>query len=98
MQRPQLLVARVFKARYFPQTSFLDALVGSNPSSTWRSIVGSRSLLNAGLRWRLGNGASISVKHDKWVPRPHSFKVILPPSTLSDNATVSVLIDSEKGA
>ncbi|CAL5362034.1 unnamed protein product [Camellia sinensis] len=98
LQRPQSLVARVFKARYFPQTSFLNAVVGSNPSFTWRSIVGSRSLLNAGLRWRVGNGASISVKNDKWVPRPHSFKVILPPSTLSDDARVCDLIDSEKGA
>lgn len=98
VQRPQSLVARVFKARYFPQSSFLNALVGSNPSFTWRSIVGSRSLLNAGLRWRVGNGASISIKHDKWVPRPHSFKVILPPSNLSEDARVSVLIDSEKGA
>lgn len=98
VQRPQSLVARVFKARYFPQTSFLDALIGSNPSFTWRSIVGSRGLLNAGLRWRVGNGASISIKYDKWVPRPHSFKVILPPSTLSDDARVSDLIDSEKGA
>ncbi|XP_028063364.1 uncharacterized protein LOC114266637 [Camellia sinensis] len=71
VQQPHSLIARVLKAKYFPHTSFLDVLLGNSPSFTWRSIVSSRSLLNAGLRWRVGNGASISVKDDKWVPRPH---------------------------
>ena len=33
------LVARVYRARYFPNGTFLDAELGSNPSYVWRSIM-----------------------------------------------------------
>ncbi|XP_060969090.1 uncharacterized protein LOC133036597 [Cannabis sativa] len=41
------LVARVFKARYYSQSSFLDAELGANPSYVWRSVLGA----NLWLRW-----------------------------------------------
>ncbi|XP_050253781.1 uncharacterized mitochondrial protein AtMg00310-like [Quercus robur] len=33
------LVYRVYKARYFPQTDFVHASVGHNPSYAWRSTM-----------------------------------------------------------
>ncbi|XP_058761402.1 uncharacterized mitochondrial protein AtMg00310-like [Vicia villosa] len=32
MSNPEALVSRIFKARYFPRTSFFDATLGYNPS------------------------------------------------------------------
>lgn len=32
------LVAKVFKARYFPRSNFLGSKLGHNPSFVWRSI------------------------------------------------------------
>lgn len=32
------LVSRIYKARYFPNYSFMEAKIGSNPSFVWRSI------------------------------------------------------------
>ena len=36
---PSSLVARIFKAKYFPYTSFLNAKLGSNPSYIRRSLM-----------------------------------------------------------
>jgi len=38
LSKPESLVTRVFKARYFPRSSFLVAKLGHNPSFVWRSI------------------------------------------------------------
>lgn len=39
LQYPDSLVAKVLKARYYRQTDFMEAKVGSNPSFIWRSIL-----------------------------------------------------------
>ncbi|MCI06094.1 putative ribonuclease H protein, partial [Trifolium medium] len=56
MIKPESLVARMLKARYFPNTSFLDSHLGHNPSYSWRSIWSSRHILATGCRWRIGDG------------------------------------------
>lgn len=39
LTNPGTLVAKLFKARYYPQTFFTEAALGSNPSYVWRSIL-----------------------------------------------------------
>lgn len=70
------LVSRVLKAKSFPNSSFLEAKLGSGPSYLWRSIWQGRGLLMQGLCWRVGNGDSIKIWHDQWLPVPYQFKVI----------------------
>lgn len=94
LQFPDSLVARVFKEKYFSQSSFLEASVGSHPSYAWRSLCNSRHLLAVGLRWRVGNGHSIKIWEDRWIPCPTSFKIQSPVSILPHNAKVSELIDA----
>ncbi|XP_050211401.1 uncharacterized protein LOC126661591 [Mercurialis annua] len=50
------LMANFFKARYFPNVSFLEAKLGSNPSFIWRSIFESQLVVRVGARVRIGNG------------------------------------------
>jgi hypothetical protein len=38
LNEPATLVARVYKARYFPTSSLLESNLGNNPSFAWRSI------------------------------------------------------------
>jgi hypothetical protein len=64
------LVFRVLKSKYFPSGTFLDAKLGSNPFFLWRSILAGRPTLMAGLFWRVGNGRSIRVVEDAWLPMP----------------------------
>ncbi|XP_019150536.1 PREDICTED: uncharacterized protein LOC109147328 [Ipomoea nil] len=58
LTKPDSLVARVYKARYFPKGSFFDAQVGNNPSFCWRSIMAAKSIICGGVRRRIGNGES----------------------------------------
>ncbi|KAA3474108.1 reverse transcriptase [Gossypium australe] len=43
----------VLKAKYYPQSNFLQAQLGNFPSLTWRSILAAKGLLNDGLCWRI---------------------------------------------
>jgi hypothetical protein len=52
MINPNTLVARIFKAQYFPHSSFLEANLGNNPSYVWKSLWKSLHVLNLGCRWK----------------------------------------------
>ena len=45
------------------------------------------------MRWQVGNGNKIRVWHDKWVPRPSTYKVIAKENPQSSNALVCELIN-----
>lgn len=94
IQNPSSLAARVLKARYFKETDFLNASMGSNPSYIWRSIIQGRQVILKGYRWRIGNGENISVFRGNWIPRPSTFKPVSTPN-LPSEATVAMLIDNE---
>ncbi|PKA49974.1 Putative ribonuclease H protein [Apostasia shenzhenica] len=74
------LMARVLKAKYFHNCDFLMAQASPNSSYIWRSILWGRDLLKLGLRWRIGNGNSVRVFGDPWLPRPISFQAITSPN------------------
>uniref|UniRef100_A0A2N9F4Z0 Reverse transcriptase domain-containing protein n=1 Tax=Fagus sylvatica TaxID=28930 RepID=A0A2N9F4Z0_FAGSY len=94
IQQPHALVSRFLKAKYFPNTSFLEARLSGNASYIWRSICESQQVLRSGLCWRVGIGTSISVWNDAWLPCPSTFKVITPVRVLSMGAIVDSLIDT----
>ena len=87
------LFSRVYKAKYFPHCSFAEAKVGWNPSYAWRSLMATQSIIQRGMRWQVGNGNKIRVWHDKWVPRPSTYKVITEENPQSSNALVCELIN-----
>lgn len=62
------LVYQVFKARYFPQGSFLDSKKGTRPSYLWSSIHGIQNLLAENCRRRIGDGTTIKIWEEKWLP------------------------------
>ena len=61
------LFYQVYKSRYFPNCSFMDAEVGSNPSYVWRSLLGARDLIKEGSKWQVGDGTYINVSTHKWL-------------------------------
>ncbi|XP_058724167.1 uncharacterized mitochondrial protein AtMg00310-like [Vicia villosa] len=67
LSKPNSLVSRIFKARYFPHSSYLDSKVGNNPSFVWRSLWKAKEVLKIGSRWSIGDGRSIKVMHEPWL-------------------------------
>ena len=59
------LFYRVFKAKYFPRSDFLQAGLGDNPSYAWRSIMAGQNVVKKRMRWQVGNGQSIWIWTDK---------------------------------
>jgi hypothetical protein len=68
ISEPTSLCARVLKGRYYPNTDVLSAVKPKSSSFTWRSILFGRELLLRGLRWGVGNGDSIRIMTDSWIP------------------------------
>ena len=68
------LFYRVYKARYFPTCSFMDAELGSNPSFVWRSLLQAKELLQEGLAWKIGDGKNVGIDSHKWLPNTPRFK------------------------
>ncbi|KAA3465749.1 reverse transcriptase [Gossypium australe] len=62
------LVARAFKAKYFPNTNFLHLRLGSLCSYIWRNIWATKGTLEKGLLWKVGTGSNISISQDTWIP------------------------------
>jgi hypothetical protein len=89
------LVSRVFKEKYYPNGSFQTSTLGRRPSYAWRSIWASRRLLQEGMRWRVDDGKSIRIWHDRWLPSPTTYAVQSPVTILGEDARVSSLIDDD---
>ena len=64
----------VLKARYFPNCDYLNVELGPKPSFAWGSIIVAQSVVKAGYRWQVGDGFSVRIWLDKWLPKPTTFK------------------------
>ncbi|XP_062020835.1 uncharacterized protein LOC133737251 [Rosa rugosa] len=69
------------------------AEVKGGDSYTWRSIISGREVLKKGLRFQVGDGRSISVWLDPWVPLPFALKPYSPLMEGTKDFTVADLID-----
>lgn len=94
-QSPKSLTTTIIKAKYYPNTSFMDAKLGTKPSFAWRSIQGARDLIEAGTIWRIGNGQSINIWGDNWIQIPTTYRVQSRPKVLDPSSKVFQLFDQE---
>ncbi|KAM3255382.1 hypothetical protein ACQJBY_048596 [Aegilops geniculata] len=78
LQNPQSLCSQVLAARYFPNGSMLEATPCAGISYTWLSILKGIQLLKKGIIWRVGNGKTIKIWTDPWIPRGTTRRPITP--------------------
>jgi hypothetical protein len=69
LTNPSSLCSRVLCARYIKEGGILTAACPKSASYTWKIILHGRDLLREGLVWRIGNGSSVKVWEDNWIPR-----------------------------
>ncbi|KAL0318095.1 UNVERIFIED_CONTAM: hypothetical protein Scaly_2865300 [Sesamum calycinum] len=93
---PQGLAHQVLRAKYFPNSDFLSAQIGSNPSFTWHSIFVAKSTLVQGLRWEVGGDTLINVVGSPWLPRLATFKLISHSLSLPMLTFVSRLLNADR--
>ncbi|CAN6851417.1 unnamed protein product [Brassica oleracea] len=92
-RRPQCLIYRIFKHRYFPRSSIWNAKIGYQPSYGWKSLMYGRELLNQGMQTNIGNGLN-TLLSDNWLPtNPPRAPVLLPYT--NPTLTVNTLINPE---
>ncbi|XP_060972464.1 uncharacterized mitochondrial protein AtMg00310-like [Cannabis sativa] len=90
------IVARIYKARYFPHVSFLNAELGQNPSFIWRSIWATQDLVKQGARRVIANGTAVSILHDPWLPNDSNPFVLSTNPGLVDQYVSSLMITGER--
>lgn len=97
LNMPDLLSSRILLARYFPQTLLLSSTVGCRPSFVWRSIWGSKWVLEKGCKWIIGDGRKVRIWEDPWLGKPPSHRVVSVRKEDSECTFVADLIDHASG-
>ncbi|XP_042973040.1 uncharacterized protein LOC122304840 [Carya illinoinensis] len=97
LNNPNSLVARVMQEKYFKGKSVLDARLGYSPSLVWRSLFSSIGLIKDGLLWRFGDGNTIKIWKDRWVPSSSFHLLRSPVKMLPAEATVKQLTKKDRG-
>ena len=72
------LFHRVFKARFFPRGSILEAKDSPSASYAWRSIVVGRGVISKGALWRVGDEKQIKIWSDNWLRTRHNPRISTP--------------------
>jgi ribonuclease HI len=85
-------MARLYKARYFPNCSLFESKIGHNPSYAWRGIWKAREILMNGCRWKVGNGTKIKVMSEPWLRGHEEAWVSSPQTQGAYNITVNDLM------
>lgn len=96
MVKPNSLVGRIYRARYYPRGSFLTAKVGGNPSYIWRSIMEAHVLLKQGAVQRVRNGTMTSILEDPWLPDGDPYVHTV--NAAVQHKTVDVLMNAERNS
>ena len=97
INNPNSLCHCVFKARFFPNCSILEAKDSSIRSYAWKSILSARDVIRKGMVWRIGNGSTARIKEDNWLPVKSNRSVISPLISIQPETKVSALINQDLG-
>nr|XP_027088506.1 uncharacterized protein LOC113709853 [Coffea arabica] len=68
LTKPNLLLSKVLRAKYFPKESIFRCKAQKNVSWFWQGLLGVRSFIEKGVIRRIGNGRSTSIWEHKWIP------------------------------
>ena len=87
------LFYRVFKAKYFPNTSVMEAKIPANSSYAWKSIMKGSNVIKRGAKWRIGSSRFVHIWGESWLPKSGYSKVLSPRVEGRGVSLVADLID-----
>ena len=90
------LFYRVFKSKFFPNSTIMEAANPSSASYAWRSIIRGREVIKKRAIWWIGDGQFVDIWEDSWLPRKHSPSVLSPRPEALIGAKVSSFIAPEQ--
>ncbi|KAA3490640.1 reverse transcriptase [Gossypium australe] len=96
LMMPNSLVAKFLKAKYFPNTDFLNSRLGNNCSFTWKNIWAAKGVLSDGLCWKVGCGSDISVLNDSWIPDFNKARLLSCVNILHDFRVAELIDENSK--
>ena len=82
------------RAKYFPDGDVLNCNLKKGSSYTWQSIWAGIQTFKRGHIWRVGDGESINIWEDCWIPGSRNRRVMTPRANIV-LTHVSELIDVE---
>ena len=87
------LFYKVFKARFFPNSSIMEAANSRLGTYAWKSILRGRDIIQRGASWRIGSGEKINIWQQCWLPRKHPRQLPTCPLESFENHTIATLFD-----
>lgn len=93
LQNKTSLFYRVFKVKFFPNCTIMEAKDSRSGSYSWRSILKGRDVIQRGLRWQVGDGRKIKIWQHHWLQIKHPTTLTSPIIETMDEAIVDILID-----
>ena len=87
------LFYKVFKARFFPNSTIMEATNSRMGSYAWKSILRGRDIIQRRALWWIGNRGKINIWQQHWLPRKHPTQLLNCPLESFEDHTVATLFD-----
>jgi hypothetical protein len=75
LTEPDSLCAKFLRALYYPRGNLFDTVFRADASPVWRGIEHGLELLKQGIILRIGDGSSVRIWRDNWLPRKAGLKI-----------------------
>ncbi|XP_074373804.1 putative mitochondrial protein AtMg00310 [Apium graveolens] len=93
---PNSLATRLYKARYFPNNSFMEANIGNNPSFVRRSIWEAKQVISAGMRWKIGSGNAVDIIGQPWLLDDNNPFITSDIRGLKNHKVSALMVDNQR--
>ena len=87
------LLQKVFKENFFPNCFIMECETLNTGSYAWKSIIKAKHVIDLERVWRVGNGESIQIRGDRWLPQVSNARVLSLVTGLALDARVCDIID-----